>query len=168
MIIVYQIIYDYVWLYMIMYALYDYILFLNYFHGFTRCRKPPEGFWNDFRRSLGWFTMILGRLWFFTLRACPPTHLHAAQFLRSAAYSRRNFLSAQFPFFLANRGGPRGGPRTPFKGPRAKGPTRPKGPSGPLGPFGAQGGRLYAAYVIPNGINNTQRKPSLMESIQGK
>ena len=76
--------------------------------------------------------------------ARPPTHLHAAQFLRSAAYSRRNFLAAQFLFFLANRGGPRGGPRAPFKGPRAKGPKGPKGPSGPLGiwakgPFGPLG-----------------------------
>ena len=76
-----------------------------------------------------------GEFWeaFFTLRAYPPTHLHAAQFLRSAAYSRRNFLAAQFLFFLANRGGPRGGPRAPCKRPRAKGPKGPKGPSGPLG-----------------------------------
>ena len=65
--------------------------------------------------------------------ARPPTHLHAAQFLRSAAYSRRNFLAAQFLFFLANRGGPRGGPRAPCKRPRAKGPKGPKGPLGPLG-----------------------------------
>ena len=117
--------------------------------------------WNKFDK------MILLR------SARPPTHLHAAPFLRSAAYSRRNFLAAQFPSFLANWGGPRGGPRTPFKGPRAKGPTRPKGPSGPLGiwakgPFWAQGGRLYATNAIPNGINNTQRKLSLVESMQGK
>ena len=65
--------------------------------------------------------------------ARPPTHLHAPRFFRSAAYSRRNFLAAQFLFFLANRGGPRGGPRAPCKRPRAKGPKGPKGPSGPLG-----------------------------------
>ena len=65
--------------------------------------------------------------------ARPPTHLHAPRFIRSAAYSRRNFLAAQFLFFLANRGGPRGGPRAPCKRPRAKGPKGPKGPSGPLG-----------------------------------
>ena len=67
------------------------------------------------------------------LRAYPPTRLHATQFLRSAANSQRNFLAAQFLFFLANRGGPRGGPRAPCKRPRAKGPKGPKGPSGPLG-----------------------------------
>ena len=97
------------------------------------------------------FMMILLR------SARPPTHLHAAQFLRSAAYSRRNFLAAQFLFFLANRGGPRGGPRAPCKRPRAKGPKGPKGPSGPLGPFGAQGDRSYATKVIPNGINIMRR-----------
>ena len=73
----------------------------------------------------------------FTLRACPPTHLHAAQFLRSAAYSQRNFLAAQCLLFLANRGGPQGGTRDPNEGaPRAQG----GGPGGPSGPPG--GGRL--------------------------
>ena len=58
----------------------------------------------------------------FTLRACPPTHLHAAQFLRSAAYSQRNFQAAQCLLFLANRGGRQGRTRDPNEGaPRAQG-----------------------------------------------
>ena len=102
-----------------------------------------------------------------TLRAYPPTRLHAAQFLRSAAHAQRNFLAAQFLLFLANRGGPRGGPRAPNKRPRARGPKGPKGPSGPLGqgalrapwaPSGPIGDRLYATKIILNRINNTQRK----------
>ena len=108
--------------------------------------------------------------------ARPPTHLHAPRFIRSAAYSRRNFLAAQFLFFLANRGGPRGGPRAPCKRPRAKGPKGPKGPRDQRalralwakGPFGAQAVRLYATNAIPNGIDNAQRKLIRMESIQGK
>ena len=68
------------------------------------------------------------------VRAYPPTHLHAAQFLRSAAYSQRNFLAAQFLLFLANRGGPRGG--TQGLGPQRRVPQAPQGwPKGQ----GAQG-----------------------------
>ena len=92
----------------------------------------------------------------FTPRACPPTHLQAAQFLRSAAYSQRNSLAAQFLLFLANRGGPRGG--TQGLGPQRRVPQAPQGwpkgqgaqgalrapwggraPSAPLGPIGAIG-----------------------------
>ena len=93
----------------------------------------------------------------FTLRACPPTHLHAAQFLRSAAYSQRNFLAAQCLLFLANRGGPQGGTRDPNEGaPRAQG-GGPGGPSGPLGEgaFGALGahwGHWDDSEAIPNGV----------------
>ena len=93
----------------------------------------------------------------FTLRACPPTHLHAAQFLRSAAYSQRNFLAAQCLLFLANRGGPQGGTRDPNEGaPRAQG-GGPGGPSGPLGEgafgaLGAHGGHWDDSEAIPNGM----------------
>ena len=93
----------------------------------------------------------------FTLRACPPTHLHAAQFLRSAAYSQRNFLAAQCLLFLANRGGPQGGTRDPNEAaPRAQG-GGPGGPSGPLGEgaFGALGahwGHWDDSEAIPNGV----------------
>ena len=96
----------------------------------------------------------------FTLRACPPTHLHAAQFLRSAAYSQRNFLAAQFLLFLANRGGPQGwDPWDPKEGPPwgGMGPafTHRRAPSGPLGPGGrAHGGRWddFEFEAILNGM----------------
>ena len=91
--------------------------------------------------------------------------MHAAQFLRSAAHAQRNFLAAQFLLFLANRGGPRGGPRAPNKRPRARGPKGPKGPSGPSGPIGD---RLYATKIILNRINNTQRKCFRMKSVQAE
>ena len=116
----------------------------------------------------------------FTLHACPPTHLHAAQFLRSATYSQRNLLAAQFLLFLANRGGPQGwakGPKKRAQGPRggqgaqgaaraarAHGRTRALralGPFGPLGPLGAQGDRLYATKAMPNGIDNTDERYSV-------
>ena len=64
----------------------------------------------------------------FTLRACPPTHLHAAQFLRSATYSQRNLLAAQFLLSLANRGGPQGWAKGPKK--RAQGPRGGQGAQG--------------------------------------
>ena len=80
----------------------------------------------------------------FTLRACPPTHFHAAQFLRSAAYSQRNFLAAQFLLFLANQGGPQGwDPWDPKEGPPWGGPgPRFYAPKGPFGAPGPRGGRL--------------------------
>ena len=122
----------------------------------------------------------------FTLRACPPTHLHAAQFLRSATYSQRNLLAAQFLLSLANRGGPQGWAKGPKK--RAQGPRGGQGAQGAaraarahgrtrasragalraLGPFGAQGARLYATKAMPNGIDNTRRKHFRMESIQAE
>ena len=88
----------------------------------------------------------------FTLRACPPTHLHAAQFLRSAAYSQRNFIAAQFLLFLANRGGPQGG--DPWD-PKERAPTPPPPGTPPTpptftqrrGPFGAPG-RMGAVGMI--------------------
>ena len=103
--------------------------------------------------------------------------MHAAQFLRSAAHAQRNFLAAQFLLFLANQGGPRGGPRAPNKRPRARGPKGPKGPSGPMGqgalrapwaPSGPIGDRLYATKIILNRINNTQRKRFRMKSVQAE
>ena len=107
------------------------------------------------------------------LRAYPPTRLHAAQFLRNAAHAQRNFLAAQFLLFLANRGGPRGGPRAPKKGPRGPGAAR--GPRGRRALRARTGGRalrargrLYATRAMPNGIDNTRRKHFRMESIQAE
>ena len=158
--------------------------FFRHFCHFGGPLAPPwpllailDAFWAPFRLPFGsllpHFGIIFPNLVFasflngflvdsLTLRACQPTHLHAAQFLRSAAYSQRNFLAAQFLLFLANRGGPQGwdpwdpkegppwGPwapllRTegPLRGPWAQGgPFRPpwgRAPSAPLGPWGPLG-----------------------------
>ena len=113
---------------------------------------------------MGQFGLDLGLT--FTLRACPPTHLQAAQFLRSAAFSQRNFLAAQFLLFLANRGGPRGGtqglgpqrrvPQAPQgwpKGQGAQGALRaPWGGKGAFGALGAHWGHWDNSEAIPNGI----------------
>ena len=100
----------------------------------------------------------------FTLRACPPTRLHAPSLHAPC------FLAPSLPI-PSKPDGPRGGPRAPRRGPwaqevqgakgtkgpprawdlgpkkRAQGPPRdPRGPGGPSGPlgkgaFGALGGR---------------------------
>ena len=107
----------------------------------------------------------------FTIRAYPPTHFHAAQFLRSAAYSQRNLIAAQFLLFLANQGGPQGwDPWDPKEGPpwgpwapllRTEGPLRgPWAQGGPSPPPGvrrlrrpwAHGGRWDDFEAIANGM----------------
>ena len=136
-------------------------------------QKPPISSLCGDRFSIIFATFSEGRLFdaSFTLRACPPTHLHAAQFLRSAAYSQRNFLAAQFLLFLANRGGPQGwDPWDPKEGPpwgpwapllRTEGPLRgPWAQGGPFGPAGggrlrrpwAHGGRWDDFEAAPNGM----------------
>ena len=100
----------------------------------------------------------------FTLRACPPTHLHAAQFLRSAAYSQRNFHAAQFLLFLANWGGPQGwDPWDPKEGP----PWGPWAPllrtEGPLrGPWAQGGGRLRRPWAHGGRWDDSEAAPNGM------
>ena len=66
---------------------------------------------------------------FFTLRACPPTRLHAPN--KEAPC----FLAPSLPI-PSKPDGPRGGPRAPRRGPWAQEVQGAKGTKGPFGPFG--------------------------------
>ena len=114
---------------------------------------------------------------YFTLRACPPTHLHAPYLyvpctLAPCPASAMRMLT---PWVGGTKGpkggGPGGGARADARCARARADARAAralGPFGPLVPFGAEGDRLYATKGLPNGIDNTRQTLFRMESTQAE
>jgi len=108
-----------------------------------------------------------------TLRAYPPTRLHAPYLyvpciLAPCPASAMRMLT---PWVVVGGQGPKGGDpggqgaaRGRTRAARAHGRTRALralGPFGPLCPLGAKGDRLYATKAMPNGIDNTDERYSV-------
>ena len=127
----------------------------------------PGSFFSSFSRPCHLCSFYVK---FFTLRACPPTRLHAPYLyvpctLAPCPASAMRMLTP----WVGGTKGPKGG--APGAQGTARGRTRAAralGPFGPLGPFGAEGDRLYATKGLPNGIDNTRQTLFRMESIQAE
>ena len=118
--------------------------------------------------------MVFGPFWHrsSTLRAYPPTRLHAPYLyvpciLAPCPASAMRMLTPWVGGAQGPKGGDPGGQgaaRGRTRAARAHGRTRALralGPFGPLGPLGAKGDCLYATKAMPNGIDNTDERYSV-------